>query len=189
MVNRHQRPQKAGIESDNEFAGLLGITRGAVSQWRTGRVEISVEHKLILADVFGYSFAYDAITSLFSKEKIREICARIAAIREKINAAYLKVSDIMIRIDENTLLDKFKKAFQIESDVLLSKILDTTPSQISNWRSGKSPAPLPIKLRILDHLEYPNIRDYVLVFVPTKIHQAGMAADMKRMHERGIKKR
>ena len=46
--------RKAGM-SQSELARRIGVTRGAVNHWVTGRAEISMEHLLKIAKVLGMS--------------------------------------------------------------------------------------------------------------------------------------
>lgn len=53
-----------GLESDEQLAGKLGISKGNLSHVRTGRTKLGPIPMLKALDMIGYSFASDALDAL-----------------------------------------------------------------------------------------------------------------------------
>ena len=82
------------------------------------------------------------------------------------------------------LIDLIKSRFELQTDTQLAYVIGVAPTIVASWKMERSPIPVYIKFRLLDHLEcsvdVPKIASF---FVDLNAHKAMMQLDLDRVDD------
>ncbi len=82
------------------------------------------------------------------------------------------------------LIEKIKHKFSLQTDSDLAAVLGEKPHIVSGWKTNRRPIPLPIKLRILEHIEFSTeIRRLAAVLVDDEEQRVQITQDLDRLEE------
>lgn len=84
----------------------------------------------------------------------------------------------------NTLLDEYKKRFQIEEEQEVALHMGISPAQMSQVRRGTVKMPKMAFMHLIDKLGYALSRDMALYMLPEAVRNEAKRIDAKRLKER-----